>query len=118
MSTLEQRLEALEKQFEEVKKLKGVPGPRGPAGPIEAAVSNAVTNANKVVLSAEERVQARADEAIARLAYRIEHIHQEILQQRQWIQDSIKNAVENHTIQVLEDYGVVSDLDGQRIKTK
>jgi len=31
---------------------------------------------------------------------------------------TIKNTVDNHTITVLEDYGVVSDFDGKRITTK
>lgn len=97
--TLEQRLEALEVSFEEVKKVKCVPGPRGPAGPIDAVVENA----KQAVADAESRVQTRADATYREFAAEVKELREEVFELKQFLDERIKNAVELHTVQVLED---------------
>src|SRR5881296_1487600 len=92
--TIEQRINALEASFEEIKKLKGLPGPRGPAGPIDSAV----TNAKAAVGDAESRVQARADATYAKFAADVQALREEVKELKQYLDDRIQNTVDNHTI--------------------
>jgi hypothetical protein len=103
--TIEQRITTLEARFEEVRKLKGVPGPRGPAGPIDAAVANA----KRAVVDAENRVQARADATYSKFEAEVKALRDEFNQVRQDLDERIKNAVENHTVQVLRDYHLLDE---------
>lgn len=116
--SVEERIAALETELAEIKKLKGIPGARGPAGPIEAAVANA----NRVVADAESRVRTEATGAYANFNADVrklrEEVREEVNQVKQFLDERIQNVVENHTVKVLEDYGVVSDFDGKRITTK
>src|SRR6266436_5648209 len=97
---IEQRIAALEASLEENKRLKGVPGPRGPAGPIEAAVANA----NRAVSNAEDRVQMKANATYAKFAADVKALREEFRALKQHLDETIHNAVDNHTVQVLRDY--------------
>jgi hypothetical protein len=103
--TIEQRINALEESFEEVKKLKGVPGPRGPAGHIDAAVANA----QRAVVDAEDRLQARAEATYARFAADVKALREEVKQLKLFLDERIQNAVDNYTIQVLRDYHLLNE---------
>ena len=103
--TIEQRIAALEATLEEIKKLKGVPGPRGPAGPIDAACANA----KRAVSDAEDRVQTRADATYATFAADVKALREEVKQLKQYLDERIKDAVDNHTVQVLRDYHLLNE---------
>ena len=107
MKTIEERLEVLENQ-------KPVVGPRGPAGPIEAAVANA----NQAVADAEARVQAKADASYVKFTAEVKALRDDFAKLTTRLNEIIQTAVENHTIKMFEEYGVVSDFDGKRITTK
>jgi hypothetical protein len=117
--TIEQRLLALEAAFAEIKQAKGI---RGPAGSIDAAVKNAEAAAHKVVAGAEDRVTNKATasfakftDEIARLQAVAAQLRQDVANLQKNLDERIENAVVNHTVQTLEDYGMVSDFDGKRI---
>lgn len=105
MSTLEmlgEKIEALEREVEALKKR---PAPRGPAGDISAAVAQAAAT----VGDAEARVQAKADAAHRTLEAEVKAIRAEVKQLRQHLDDRIKVAAENNMIQVLRDYGLLDE---------
>jgi hypothetical protein len=102
---IEQRIAALEASLEEIKRLKGIPGARGPAGPIEAAVANA----NRAVADGEARVQARANATYAKFAAHVTVLREEFKQLKQYLDERIKDAVDNHTVQVLRDYHLLNE---------
>jgi hypothetical protein len=104
MSTIEERLAALEAQFEEVKKLKGVPGARGPAGDISAAVANT----QREVRDAEGRLATQAAKASAEFATAVAALRNEtadsIKSVQAFVDGRIAAAVDGHAIKVLVDY--------------
>jgi hypothetical protein len=104
MSNLEQRIAALEAQFEEVKKMKGVPGARGPAGDISAAVANT----QREVRDAEGRLARQLEDTSTRFANDVTALRRETTDATNRIQSyvdgRIKNEVDAHTVQVLVDY--------------
>jgi cell division septum initiation protein DivIVA len=114
--SLENRIAALETELAEIKKLKGVPGGRGPAGDISAAV----VNAQREVRDAEERLATKAAQTASQYAADVAALRKEtadaIKNVQAFVDGRIENAVVLHTVKTLEDYGVVSGLDGQRIK--
>ena len=112
MEELLSRIEALEdavsnlrSSFAEVKNEKGIAGPRGPAGDYIAASNHATAAAFKALADAEARLKKVVGDVKA----------QHVAFEKQ-INDSIKNTVDSHTIQVLEDYGGVSSRDNKPIK--
>ena len=114
MSAETQQLDDLKRRVEALESRSSIPGPvgpRGPAGDIEAAVRNATSASNKAVADAEKRVQAKADAACAKLKAQFDAL-------KKYIDERIEAAVVNHTVQTLEDYGVVSSFDNKRITVK
>ncbi len=56
-------------------------------------------------------MQAKADAACAKLKAQFDAL-------KKYIDERIEAAVVNHTVQTLEDYGVVSSFDNKRITVK
>ena len=117
--TLQERLEALEDAFREVRAAKGIQGARGPAGPIDAAVDQATKEANQVVRNAEARVQAKAEEAfkqfaneVAKLQKLADDLREEVAKHRKYLHEMIHNEVDGQVIQTLKDYHLL-DSNGE-----
>ncbi len=101
MSTIEERLDALEKRAPV----------RGPAGDISAAVRNATIASSAVVADAESRIKARADEALAKvqdeaakLSDLARKLRQEVEDAKRFLDDRIQNAVDANLVKTLQEY--------------
>lgn len=117
--TLQERLEALEDAFREVKAAKGIQGPRGPAGPIDAAVDQATKAVNQVVREAEARVQAEATEAFKKFTAEITKLEdfavalrRDFLDQQKQLREIIQNTVDNTVVKTLHEYHLL-DANGE-----
>ncbi len=101
MSTIEERLDALEKRAPV----------RGPAGDISAAVRNATIASNAAVADAESRIKATADEALARVQDEAvkfsdlaRKLRQEVEDAKKFLDDRIQNAVDANLVKTLQEY--------------
>ena len=99
MSTIEERLDALEKR----------PPVRGPAGDISAAVRNATIASNTAVADAESRIKAAADEAFVRdevvkLSELARKLRQEVEDAKKFLDDRIQNTVDANLVKALQEY--------------
>jgi hypothetical protein len=106
--TIEERLQALEAAFAEIKQAKGI---RGPAGPIDAAVKNAEAAAHKVVAGAEARVTNTAEavhtklmEKAASLQEVADQLRADVADLKKHLADRITNEVDANLVQTLKDY--------------
>jgi BMFP domain-containing protein YqiC len=106
IADLTARITALEARLQEIAQLKGIPGPRGGAGDISAAVANAEQAARRVASDTLSQVQSLVREAC-------DQIRSETNKSREHIQslldEGLKNAAENHCIQVLRDYHLLDE---------
>ena len=127
MDSLEQRIKNLEEAFEEVKKLKGIPGSRGPAGSIDSAVANARAALTADLSASLKKVEADLATAVARcecidggLRQYSETVRSQLSQitseRVQAFRKNLENELAAVLIPLLEEYGVVSNLDNQVIK--
>jgi Tfp pilus assembly protein PilO len=107
---IEQALSDLSKQFAELKqeftkllKMRGIPGPRGPAGEIDAAVNNARDVAEQVAITAAKAavVYPFRDE--------VKQVRAEFQELKSYLDERIENAIVNHVVQTLQDYGVLDE---------
>jgi hypothetical protein len=106
VSELMARITALETQLREIKELKGIPGPRGPAGDIKAAVINAEQAAGKVATDTLRQVESRVTETCRQIRVEAKQAQEHI---QLLIDEGLKNAAENHCIQVLRDYHLLDE---------
>jgi hypothetical protein len=100
------RITALETQLKEIIELKGVPGPRGPAGDIKAAVINAEQAAKKIANDTLSGVQSRVTEACDQILADSKKFREYV---QSLLDEGLKNAAENHCIQVLRDYHLLDE---------
>jgi phage host-nuclease inhibitor protein Gam len=118
--SIEEKVSELEKRLEHVSAVANLPRKPGD-------ISAAVRQAQASVADAETRVQNKADAAVARLSQEIANLRQEIRDASKQVQadlklmrdeireyekgvnDTIKATVDNHTVQVLMDYGVLNE---------
>ncbi len=131
MNDLEERIAALEEQFEKLTALNGIPGPQGKPGNIQAAVAGA----ERVVKAQLAELHSLGDERTIQQNARIETIYKDFREEldrfrnevRKMVDQSreemrahfktnaLKNAFENITVQILHEYGVVSSHDNRVI---
>jgi hypothetical protein len=90
--TLDQRIDALEREFKTVRDLKGIPGVRGPAGSIDAAATAAANAATNAVT---ERFREYTRDWDARL----DALRTELLDLRQELREQMRNLRQEFVLQ-------------------
>jgi len=110
MDDIEQALVDLQKQFAELKqefsklvKMKGIPGPTGPAGCINAAVNNARDVAEAVAITVAKAA------VVYPFHNEVKQVRVEFQELKSYLDERIENAIVNHVLQTLQDYGVLDE---------
>src|SRR3984893_850654 len=83
--------------------MRGIPARRGPAGEIDAAVNNARDVAEQVAITAAKTavVYSFQDE--------VKQMRSEFQELKSYLDERIENAVVNHVLLTLQDYGVLDE---------